>query len=324
LVYPSFNFNKENRKIMKTIDKIRVAWLFVLFLCGGIGLPQAKAKNVENNGEVVSAAASVEEEGKAVGCTFDIFWTKPDGEQIDLGCVHGAEEAHVRIHCGEEENTWDILVVYNGIVRKRSHLYSESLPIISARKYGSNDEPKPLTVLVECAPDEPFFCTTELTPQKKLRWSCNKCQKNTRWIIRGLQGLVNLGAAVGGTAIGGGGGIAFAAGMVEGGTYNPCTDVELRTTRYLPVSTIKTALYPNPARGAASTLKLQLTQADEVTVEVFNQQGQHQQTVLMGKSLGAGEHKIPVATSNLAPGQYIVSIKSANGLNLTERLVKTQ
>ncbi|WP_299458755.1 T9SS type A sorting domain-containing protein [uncultured Microscilla sp.] len=82
----------------------------------------------------------------------------------------------------------------------------------------------------------------------------------------------------------------------------------------------KALIYPNPTTGA-STLALRLTQANELSVEVYNLQGQVVNTQLLG-SIGAGVHRIPLATAGLKAGNYIVKITGVNGLNITQRLVR--
>ncbi|WP_299458767.1 T9SS type A sorting domain-containing protein [uncultured Microscilla sp.] len=81
-------------------------------------------------------------------------------------------------------------------------------------------------------------------------------------------------------------------------------------------------IYPNPVANQG-ILNIRVPQADQLTVEVMNLEGKHQQTLLMGEQINGGLNKIPLSFNQLNPGQYIVKITSVvNNIKITRKIVK--
>ena len=80
-------------------------------------------------------------------------------------------------------------------------------------------------------------------------------------------------------------------------------------------------IYPNPVSGDAN-LELNLTEAVNVTVSIYNQIGQVAST--SSQSLNAGRQLIKLNTSNLPEGIYHVNIIGKNGGTISRKLVKTR
>ncbi len=80
-------------------------------------------------------------------------------------------------------------------------------------------------------------------------------------------------------------------------------------------------IYPNPVSGDAN-LELNLTEAVNVTVSIYNQIGQVTSTST--QSLDAGRQLIKLNTSNLPEGMYHVNILGENGGTISRKLVKTR
>ena len=77
-------------------------------------------------------------------------------------------------------------------------------------------------------------------------------------------------------------------------------------------------LYPNPSDKNAE-IKLNLTKQSEIKIELFNLQGKRLQEIYSGK-MTAGENKIPVNTTKLSAGTYLIKV-SAEGKNKFVNLV---
>jgi hypothetical protein len=113
----------------------------------------------------------------------------------------------------------------------------------------------------------------------------------------------------------------FAGSIIERGCSQALVN---RQTRFYPGSNlpmINNQIHPNPA-SAFSTLRLHLPEANDLTIEIFDQQGRHRKTIAMGQRFTEGMNEIPLQVQDLASGIYIVKITGNQGLQLTHRLVK--
>lgn len=317
---------------MKLKYKIPFAWLLGLLLCGSLSfqanaqqLDNLLAMNVEPTGVETTDTVQANKE-KPFGCTYYLRVKQPDGSWRQF-CTHGQDPPKLRILCGRinQDRVWAIS--FSG---QSTLSYSPKLPEIEFQNPTTKAWYRSPLAGFDCN-QNPFFCN-EYEFQRdgqQFAWSCSSCNNATKTILKGGQIAVTLGGAAIGSAIGGpkGGVLGAGAGLAASETLNLCEDFTLRTTRTLldkKIVAVRTFIAPNPVGAAAnSILNLHLPTDDEVTIEVFNSNGQHQQTVMMGNRLSLGDHKIPLATSNLAPGLYIVKITSAeSGIKLTQRLVK--
>jgi hypothetical protein len=80
----------------------------------------------------------------------------------------------------------------------------------------------------------------------------------------------------------------------------------------------KTAIYPNPAKDAA-TLAFTLANATHVNVVMYDISGKHVQTVMNGQ-MEKGDHTLRISTAQLTKGVYFVTIATSTGIK-TEKLV---
>lgn len=69
--------------------------------------------------------------------------------------------------------------------------------------------------------------------------------------------------------------------------------------------------YPNPAKDQ-STIKINLKNATDVTVDIFDMTGRKLSTASHA-GLGSGDHNITVSTANLPSGNYVYMIHTAEG-----------
>ncbi|EAY27392.1 hypothetical protein M23134_08344 [Microscilla marina ATCC 23134] len=99
-------------------------------------------------------------------------------------------------------------------------------------------------------------------------------------------------------------------------------DIKRQTSFYTGTTQpIVAGVQPNPA-SAMSTLNLRLPEAGDLTIEIFDQQGSHRKTVVMGQRFAKGMNQIPLQVQDLAAGIYILKVTGNQGLQLTHRLVK--
>lgn len=80
-------------------------------------------------------------------------------------------------------------------------------------------------------------------------------------------------------------------------------------------------LYPVPAY-TVSTFALYTPTDDELTLELYNLQGQLIKPLLMGEPVKAGNFEHHIDVSGLAQGDYVLHFYTANGLRGTKRLVR--
>ncbi|WP_299458764.1 T9SS type A sorting domain-containing protein [uncultured Microscilla sp.] len=100
------------------------------------------------------------------------------------------------------------------------------------------------------------------------------------------------------------------------------TDIQRKTSFYTSTDKpIVAGIQPNPA-STLSMLNLRLPEVNDLTIEIFDQQGRHQKTVVMGQRFAKGMNQIPLDVQGLTAGTYIVKITGNQGLSLTHRLVK--
>jgi len=102
-----------------------------------------------------------------------------------------------------------------------------------------------------------------------------------------------------------------------------CNTSIQRQTSFYTGTTKPTAMgvQPNPA-GALSTLHLRLPKANDLNIEIFDQQGRHHKTVVMGQHFAKGMNQIPLQVQDLPAGIYLIKVTGGQGLQLTHRLVK--
>ena len=79
-----------------------------------------------------------------------------------------------------------------------------------------------------------------------------------------------------------------------------------------PTSEVGLVVFPNPASGPAS-VRLSLPAAGEVQVRVFDVLGRERLTLHDGP-LDAGAHTLPLDAGRLAPGLYVLAVRSASGV----------
>ncbi len=93
-------------------------------------------------------------------------------------------------------------------------------------------------------------------------------------------------------------------------------------TNDLPVAKQKLAvqLFPNPA-DQRTTLSFNLPQADEVTTDIFNLNGELVKPIGRNQSFPAGQNNIFIETHDLPPGAYLVRISSGKIYGV-EKMVK--
>jgi len=81
-----------------------------------------------------------------------------------------------------------------------------------------------------------------------------------------------------------------------------------------------TQVYPNPAQNTQQ-LKIELTEAGLVKIEILDKQGNPIQTVFEGNKT-TGEHVFTVNTSKLATGNYLYRITTPKGVSTKKIVVK--
>ncbi|MBK7215169.1 MAG: PKD domain-containing protein [Bacteroidales bacterium] len=77
---------------------------------------------------------------------------------------------------------------------------------------------------------------------------------------------------------------------------------------------------PNPVKGEAF-LDVNLQNANDLTIELYNMQGQ--KVLTQAESLGAGESRLHFNLDHLSSGIYTLRIYTRDGLLLTRKLIKT-
>ena len=209
--------------------------------------------------------------------------------------------------------------------------------------------------------DDPYYCSSFSVggTSGHQTYSCNTCKPDTERLVLDLTATsLAFGiAAAGATVIAGvaslpaaavvltasGAAIVVGTGTIAAGATSAaavlsglagtiisqnCNDVSLtgRQTKFYQnmgkkSSAIVAGIQPNPAQ-ALSTLNLHLPETTELTVEIFDQQGRHRKTIVMGQRFAEGLNKIPLQVQDLATGTYIVKVTGSQGLKLTQRLVK--
>lgn len=85
------------------------------------------------------------------------------------------------------------------------------------------------------------------------------------------------------------------------------------------VSTI--AIAPNPVTNGQFTLQLNLEQASDVQITLYNFSGNRVQSI-PSKLYGKGQHTIPVKVNRLRSGQYIVKVTTAEGIVSKHLIIK--
>jgi len=78
-------------------------------------------------------------------------------------------------------------------------------------------------------------------------------------------------------------------------------------------------LYPNPA-NTSTELKITLQQSEKLKVEVLNQLGQVVKEVYAGQ-LSKGNHSIKITTSDLATGNYFLSISNGPAVRKEQMII---
>ncbi|EAY27395.1 T9SS type A sorting domain-containing protein [Microscilla marina] len=81
-------------------------------------------------------------------------------------------------------------------------------------------------------------------------------------------------------------------------------------------------VYPNPMAAPQANIQVYLPQSDEITIEVFDNNGKLLQTLLLGKLLPAGTNTLPVNTRTWLSGQYLIKVSGNQGLRVSKRLIK--
>ncbi|MDG2464519.1 MAG: T9SS type A sorting domain-containing protein, partial [Crocinitomicaceae bacterium] len=78
-------------------------------------------------------------------------------------------------------------------------------------------------------------------------------------------------------------------------------------------------VYPNPTTGN-SELSFTLTNAQNVSVTVFDVDGKEMSSIALGNKT-AGDHKVNINSANFSAGVYFVNIVSNDGV-ATKKLIK--
>ncbi len=73
-------------------------------------------------------------------------------------------------------------------------------------------------------------------------------------------------------------------------------------------------VYPNPVQGNAVTLTYTLAEAEQLTIQLFDQQGKLIQTLMPRTGQPAGEHQVDLKLPNdLASGAYVIVLSAGSG-----------
>jgi len=80
-------------------------------------------------------------------------------------------------------------------------------------------------------------------------------------------------------------------------------------------------IYPNPVSDQAN-ITLKVTESTQVTLEIFSMKGQSVLRIM--KQVNQGETKIILPVASLPSGIYTLRIVSADGINITRKLLKSQ
>jgi hypothetical protein len=87
-----------------------------------------------------------------------------------------------------------------------------------------------------------------------------------------------------------------------------------------PASTVSSFnIFPNPARNSAE-IKINLEKSSDVTIELFNMEGQKLKNIFSGK-LSAGENKMQIDVAGYASGMYLVKLNDGNKSTFVNLLV---
>lgn len=182
----------------------------------------------------------------------------------------------------------------------------------------------------------PWYCDSydPVSANTKPAYACAKCpsseaERKTYLTNKGTEAVViGTGASItpGGTVIGAGLIVVGTLALTEAGSID-CSSVPIqRKTRGLAginkAERVGLRINPNPIEQT-SILTINLPQQDELTVEVFDMSGKHQQTIVMGKTMSKGRNAIPFSLPGVKSGIYLMKISTANsGIKITKRLVK--
>lgn len=105
--------------------------------------------------------------------------------------------------------------------------------------------------------------------------------------------------------------------------FNPSTNATVYTANNFANSSSVTAFsaYPNPVTGNALTVEAELNRAQNVTVELLDQQGVVLRSIYRGMLTANARRNFQVNAQGLARGTYYLRMRLANGV-ITRRLVK--
>ena len=86
-----------------------------------------------------------------------------------------------------------------------------------------------------------------------------------------------------------------------------------------PDHTNRFTIYPNPVKGNAA-ISLELTRDKNVTIEMYNTQGQLIKVIAGSKHFSRGNHRVPVSVEGIPAGIYLVRLVTKDDIH-TQKII---
>jgi hypothetical protein len=94
---------------------------------------------------------------------------------------------------------------------------------------------------------------------------------------------------------------------------------------YFPKQTssaiVSTSIYPNPATDGNAVLKINFARATSAEVGISDISGNAVAGEIRSQDFAMGETEVRLSLSDLSPGMYIVSVRTADGETVSQRLI---